>query len=81
MLVENELKKLQKFDASYFRGRNYFGGNDGTPNYLPFQPMKKYFKKIGNTEKISSWKSKRLSNEIIKLLDNTHASELIYSKV
>ena len=25
LLVENELKKLQKFDSSYFRGKNYFG--------------------------------------------------------
>ena len=41
--------------------------------------MQKYFKKIGNTEKISSWKSKGLSNEIIKPLDNTHAPKLIYS--
>ena len=65
MLVENELKKLQKLGASYFRGGNYFVGNDGTQNYLLFQPIKKYFKKIGNTEKISSWKSKGLSSEII----------------
>ena len=54
-------------------------GNYGTQNYLVFQPMHKYFKKIGNTEKISSWKSKGLFNEIIKPLDNTHAPELIYS--
>ena len=41
--------------------------------------MLKCFKKIGNTEKISSWKSKGLSNEIITLLDNTHAAGLFYS--
>ena len=28
--------------------------------------MNKYFKKTGNTESISSWKSKGLSDEIIK---------------
>ena len=28
-LVENELKKLEKFDAAYFRGKNYFE-EDGT---------------------------------------------------
>ena len=66
MLVENELKKLQKFDESYFRGKNYFVGDDGAQNYLVFQPVNKYFKKIGNTESISSWKSKGLSNEVIK---------------
>ena len=28
--------------------------------------MNKYFKKIGNTKSISSWKSKGLSDEVIK---------------
>ena len=41
--------------------------------------MYKYFKKIGNTDNISEWKSKGLSNEVIKRLDNTLAPELIYS--
>ena len=41
--------------------------------------MNKYFKKIGNTEKISSWKSKGLSDEIVKSLDNTLAPKLVYS--
>ena len=35
-LVENELKKLQKFDAAYFRGKSHFE-EDGTQNYLVFQ--------------------------------------------
>ena len=35
LLLEIELKKLQKFDAAYFRGKNYFN-NDGTQNYLAF---------------------------------------------
>ena len=43
LLVENELKKLQKLDTSYFRGKNYCS-DDVTQNYLVFQPMKKYFK-------------------------------------
>ena len=30
LLVENELKKLQKFDAAYFRVKSYFDGNDGS---------------------------------------------------
>ena len=50
-LVENELKKLQKFDSSYFRGRYRFE-EDGVQNYLVFQPMYKYFKQIGSTERI-----------------------------
>ena len=52
LLAENELKKLQTFDSSYFRGKNYFE-EDGTQNYLVFQPMYKYFKNIGNTDNIS----------------------------
>ena len=43
-LVENELKKLQKFDAVYFRGKSHF--EDGTQNYLVFQTIYKYFKRI-----------------------------------
>ena len=44
MLVENELKKLEKFDSAYFRGKNYSDGNDGTQNSLVFQVGEKYFK-------------------------------------
>ena len=60
LLVENKLKKLEKFDAAYFRGKNYFE-EDGTQNYLVFQPLYKYFEKTG--DKVSSWKSKGLSDE------------------
>ena len=35
---------------------------DDTQNYVGFQPMYKYFIKIGNTESIWPWGSKRLSN-------------------
>ena len=75
---ENEFKKLKTFDSSYFRGKNHFE-EDGTQNYSVFQPMYKYLKKIGNTDNISSWKSKGFSNEVIKPPDNTIAPELIYS--
>ena len=60
LFVENELKKSEKFDAAYFRGKNYFE-EDGTQNYLVFEPVYKYFEKIG--DKVSSWKSKGLSDE------------------
>ena len=45
LLVENELKKLQKFDAAYFRGKSHLE-EDGTQNYLVFQLTYKYFKRI-----------------------------------
>ena len=54
MLVENELKKLQTFGSSYFRDKNDFE-NDGTQNYLVFQSVNKYFKKISNNDQISEW--------------------------
>ena len=70
LLVENELNKLKRFDSRYFKGRDRFE-EDVTQNYLVFQPMYKYFKKIGNTDNISSWESKGLFNEVIKPPDNS----------
>ena len=45
MLVENELKQLKIFDLKYFIGKSHFE-EDGTQNYLVFQPMYIYFKMI-----------------------------------
>ena len=39
LLVENQLKKLKTFDLSYFKGKNYFEGNDGAQNTLVFQTI------------------------------------------
>ena len=66
VLVENELNKLKTFDSSYFIGKSHFE-EDGVQNYLVFQPVNKHFKVISSTNYISSWKSKGLSNETIKL--------------
>ena len=59
-----ELKKVKTFDLSYFIGKSHFE-EDGTQNYLVFQPINKYFKLITNTDYVSSWKSKGLSFESI----------------
>ena len=72
MLIENELSKLNVFDLSYFRGKSHFG-EDGTQNYLVFQPMYIYFRLMTNTSTILSWQSKGLSNESITL-PNTNIS-------
>ena len=48
LLVENELNKLKTFDSSYFIGKSHFE-EDGTQNYLVFQPINKYLKVITNT--------------------------------
>ena len=63
--MENEFKKLKIFDFSYFIGKSHFE-EDGTQNYLVFQPLNKYFKVIANTDYFSSWKSKGLFAETIK---------------
>ena len=71
MLVDNELKKLQKFDAAYFRGKSHFE-EDGTHNYLVFQPIYRHFRRIigvGSGNYIYFWKSKGLSDQ--RLNSNT----------
>ena len=38
--ITNELKKAKTFDSSYFIGKSHFE-EDGTHNYLVFQPLNK----------------------------------------
>ena len=74
------MKKLKTFDSSYFIGKSHFE-EDGTQNYLVFQPINRYFKVIANTNRISSWKPKGLSGETIKppaTSDNSLTPELSY---
>ena len=59
------MNKLKTFTSSYFIGKSHFE-EDGTHNYLVFQPLDKYFRVIANTDYVSSWKSKGLSAETIK---------------
>ena len=54
--IEKNIKKLQTFGLSYFRGKNY----------LVFLPISRYFRLIANTKYISSWKSEGLSDETIR---------------
>ena len=58
------MNKLKTFDSSYFIGKSHFD-EDGTQNYLVFQPLNKYFKLIIDTLSILSWQSKGLSTENI----------------
>ena len=67
LLIENKLTKLQKFDSIYFRVKSHFE-EDGTQNYLVFQPMCRYFKRVsgvGSDNYIKFQKSKDLSDENI----------------
>ena len=60
------MKKLKTFDSAYFRGKSHFE-EDGTQNWLVFQPMQRYFKTVdAGNRNILSWKSKGLSDESIK---------------
>ena len=66
LLVKNKLNKLKTFDSSYYSGKSYFE-EDGTSNYLIFQPLNKYFKAgYNNLYYVLSWISKGLPNESIK---------------
>ena len=72
------LKKLQKFDVAYFRGKNYFE-EDGTQNYLVFQGAYKYFevvdvlKTLLNFMLIHKYQKDHLMKKLVLLLDlNVH---------
>ena len=67
--IENYVEKLQAYDLSYFRGKQYFDEEDGKQNYLVFLSMTKYFKLNtidGVIDRVLSWQSKGISNESIK---------------
>ena len=51
VLAENDLNKLKTFDSGFFIGKSHFE-EDGTQNYLVFQPIVRYFKvnTITNTD-------------------------------
>ena len=68
--IEHNIKKLQEYDLSYFRGKEYFDEGDGKQNYLVFLSMRKYFKLnsvVNVIDRVLSWRSKGISNESIKL--------------
>ena len=76
LLVEREINQLKKTSLDYFLGKNLFG-DDGTQNYLVFQPICKYFKKIGgvgNGSYIYYWQPKGLSDEKINFIKTPNHS-------
>ena len=42
--IENNVRQLQAYDLSYFKGKQYFHKGSGKQYYLVFLPMRKYFK-------------------------------------
>ena len=77
------MNKLKTFDLSYFIGENHFE-EDGTQNYLVFQPIVRYFKVntiINVADYVLSWESKGLSAATIKshtMSDNSPIVRLSY---
>ena len=70
------MKKLKTFDSSCFIGKSHFE-EDGTQDYLVFQPMYRYFKIIagvGNGSYIYYWQSKGLSDERINSITASNYS-------
>ena len=70
------MKKLNTFDSSYFVGKTHFG-EDGTQNYLVFQPMYRHFKRIagvGNGSYTYYWQSKGLFDEKINSIKTPNHS-------
>ena len=66
LVIENELKNLKTFDSIYFRGKSHFE-DDGTQNWLVFQPIQRYFNTASASDNnILSWKYKELFDKSIK---------------
>ena len=77
MQIENKLKKLEKFDSNYFKGKSHFA-EDGTQKYLVSLPIYRYFRKIMGVcsgSYIYFWKSMGLSDE--RLNSNTASNYTI----
>ena len=64
LLVDDELKKLETFDSSYFIGKRHF--EDGTQNYLVFQKM---CRTAGNLKDCLTKELITLEHPIIVLLE------------
>ena len=52
-IAKNE--SIRKKILLLFLGNIIFDGEDGSQAYLIFQPVYRYFKKVSNTNYISSW--------------------------
>ena len=82
--IENNIKKLQAYDLSFFNRKKFFDEGDGKQNYLIFLPMRKYFKLnlvVNVIDCVLSWQSKGISNESIKppiTSDNSLSPKLSY---
>ena len=70
------MNKLKTFDLGYFIDKSHFE-DDGTQNYLVFQPQNKYFKIITNTNifrhgNLKDYQTKLLSPPLRVIINLTH---------
>ena len=71
------MKKLETFDSIYFRGKSHFE-DDGTENWLVFQPIERYFIKIAGISNgryvyyVYYCQSKELSDETINSIKTSN---------
>ena len=72
LLLENELDQYAPSNR-IFLGKSYFGDDDNQ-NYFIFQPMFRYLKFVTNSQNISWWRSKGLSDEEIKAVNGLYPS-------
>ena len=63
---KDRIDDLERY-ASYFRGKDFFYGNDRAQNTLVFQTMQQHFN-LSNVGQISKWKSKGLSDQYLNLV-------------
>ena len=64
LLIENELKNLKSFDLSYFIGKSHCD-EDGSQQYLVFQPILRYF--TLNSSWITDGSRKDYVTKVLKL--------------
>ena len=67
--IKLNINKLQAYDLSYFKGKQYFDKGSAKQNYLVFLPMEKCVilnSVVGVIDRVLSWQSKGISNESIK---------------
>ena len=73
---KDAIDDLERY-ASYFRGKNYFDGNDRAQNTLVFQTMQKHCNLV-NEYQIDEWKSKGLFNQYLDLIGT--GGDIVLSK-
>ena len=74
--LQDKIEMLQTYDLSLYIGQSYIL-SEGAKLYLIFEPLYYILKKLGNTEKAISWRSKGLSFEKFTTLTTTSHSPSI----